>query len=70
MPENAIVEPIAEGKSKARRTYTRHGVHTLKKVVMVQGTSALDRRSAPVRALMQWRAELLRDLGGESSLSA
>jgi hypothetical protein len=70
MAANGTINTVAKGKQKARRIYNRHGLHTLKKVVMVQGTNALDGRSAPVKALMQWRAELIRDLGGESALSA
>ena len=38
--------------------------------VSTKGLRALDGRSAGYRALMEWKAELLRDLGGEESLSA
>ena len=37
---------------------------------MVRGLQAIDRRSAAARALMRWRTELVRDLGGEQQISA
>lgn len=38
--------------------------------VSVKGLKALDHRSAGYRALMEWKSDLLRDLGGEESLTA
>ena len=37
--------------------------------VSVQGMKALDRRSAGYRALVEWRRELMADIGGEESLT-
>jgi hypothetical protein len=57
------------GGVKVRRKYSRHGLHALKKRVMVAGLAALDRRSASVRALVEWRAELVVALGGEEAVT-
>jgi hypothetical protein len=46
-----------------RRPYSRHGLNTLKKQMLARGLDALDHRSAPGRALMGWRGELLAALG-------
>lgn len=54
----------------ARRSYTRHGLTALKAKVKMRGLAAIDRRSAPARALIAWRREMVADLGGEGQLSA
>jgi hypothetical protein len=46
------------------------GLSALKSKVRVLGVDAIDRRSAPARALEAWRAALVADLGGEGNLSA
>lgn len=38
--------------------------------VKVRGLAVIDRRTLPAQALLQWRKELLADLGGEENLSA
>jgi hypothetical protein len=38
--------------------------------VKIRGLSVIDRRTLPAQALLQWRQELLKDLGGEEHLSA
>jgi hypothetical protein len=38
--------------------------------VKVQGLAAIDRRTSAARALLDWRRELLSDLGGEAAVSA
>lgn len=43
-----------------------HGLHALK----ARSWRQIDRRSAGFRAVMQWKNELLRDLGGAESVSA
>jgi hypothetical protein len=55
-----------------RRTekLARHDLAALKSRVKVRGLSAIDRRTSAARALLQWKAELLADLGGEANLSA
>jgi hypothetical protein len=52
------------------RRRSRHGLGRLKVRVNASGWSAIDRRSAAAQELLRWRSELLRDLGGEASLSA
>jgi hypothetical protein len=47
----------------------KHGLRGLMRRVTAKGLKSLDRRSAGYRALVEWRGELLRDLGGEESLS-
>jgi len=42
----------------------------LKARVKVRGFSAIDLRTAAAQALVHWKAELLRDLGGTESVSA
>lgn len=54
----------------ARRSYTRHGLNALVARVELKGLRAIDRRSAPARAVLAFRRELLADLGGEAAASA
>jgi hypothetical protein len=42
----------------------------LKVRVKVRGLAAIDMRTSAAQALIAWRNELLRDLGGEESISA
>jgi hypothetical protein len=53
------------GNQNARR----HGLYTLKRAVQERGLDAIDGRSALGRALREYRADLVRDLGGEANLS-
>jgi len=55
---------------KARRPYSRHGLNAVKAQVKVRGLSAIDRRTAEARALLDWREELLADLGGAAAATA
>ena len=48
----------------------KHGLKRLMGRVSVQGMAAIDGRSQASRALMVWKSELVRDLGGETALSA
>src|SRR5712692_6903327 len=48
----------------------RHGLHGLMAKVSSKGLVALDQRSAGMRALLEWKRELERDLGGVEGLSA
>ena len=54
----------------ARRPYSRHGLNALKARVKVRGLSAIDQRTAEARALLDWRKELLADLGGREIVTA
>lgn len=47
----------------------KHGLYTLKRALKERGLAAIDGRSAVGRALSQWRADLIRDLGGKDSIS-
>jgi hypothetical protein len=53
-----------------RSTASRHGLGALKARVSLKGLSAIDARTVAARSLIAWRSELLRDLGGEESISA
>jgi hypothetical protein len=54
----------------ARRTYTRTGYRALPARVKVAGLSAIDRRTHCARALLDWRRDLIADLGGEDAVTA
>ena len=54
----------------ARRSYTRHGLNSAMARVKLRGLRAIDRRTLAARAVLDWRAELLADLGGETEVSA
>lgn len=54
-------------RSKMRK---RSGLYGLMARVSSKGFTGLDRRSAGYRALLDWRRELERDLGGPKNLSA
>ncbi len=69
-PESASTSAAPRRRSNAPRSYTRHGLHALKVRVMVRGLAAIDQRTAAARALLDWRRELLEDLGGEVMASA
>jgi hypothetical protein len=49
---------------------SRHGLTAVKSAVKCRGLSVVDMRTSAARSLMQWRSALIRDLGGEESLSA
>jgi hypothetical protein len=52
------------------RPYSKHGLTPIRKRVMVDGLDAIDRRSGPARALLEWRRDLVADLGGEAAVTA
>jgi hypothetical protein len=66
--QNDCNNPVP-GKTE-RRDYSRTGLNALKAKVKVRGLAAIDKRSAPARALLTWRKELLADLGGEANVTA
>jgi hypothetical protein len=49
---------------------SRHGLNAIKVAVKCRGLAAIDGRTLAARSLIQWRSELLRDLGGQENLSA
>ncbi|MEE8200975.1 MAG: hypothetical protein V3R29_07375 [Candidatus Acidoferrales bacterium] len=53
-----------------RQKHARHGLHALKKRVLVAGLEAVDGRTVAAKALLAWRRELVADLGGVENLSA
>jgi len=46
-----------------------HGLYGLKSMLKERGLGAIDGRSALGKALTGWRADLIRDLGGDSEVS-
>lgn len=60
----------ARSRQEARRPYQRSGLYTLKRAVLTLGTRALpSSRTALGRALRDWRAALVADLGGADAIS-
>lgn len=57
----------AEGRSRRKRTYQKHGLTALRSVVRRLGPRVVDRRTTLGKALAAWRADLIRDLGGDVS---
>jgi|SRR5579862_2462656 len=60
----------AQTPQHRRRAYTKSGVYTLKRAVQTLGSRALPtKRTALGRALHEWRAALVSDLGGADTIS-
>lgn len=49
---------------------TRHGLNAVMVRVKLRGMDAIDQRTVAARALLQWRKQVIADLGGLESLSA
>jgi hypothetical protein len=49
---------------------TTHGLTAIKRGIRARGLAALDGRTAAMRAIAEWKAALLADLGGEQAVSA
>jgi hypothetical protein len=62
-----MTEPLPGREPK--RTYSKHGLNTLKQSVKTLGNRALDQRTTVAKSLIHWRAELIRDLGGPETVS-
>jgi hypothetical protein len=63
------VNPL-ESPTKRPRPYRNSGVYTLKRAVQTLGSRALPSHSTALgRALHEWRAALVADLGGEDAVS-
>ena len=56
---------IKKGEQRA----LRHGLNPLKKTLYQLGYRVLDKRTVAGRALVEWRDDLVRDLGGEENIS-
>jgi hypothetical protein len=54
----------------AAESRSRHGLNRTMTRIKLQGLDVIDRRTAPARALLQWREQLITDLGGLEHLSA
>jgi hypothetical protein len=51
------------------RTYSKHGLSTLKRAVNGLGGRVIDMRTSLGKALAQWRGDLVTDLGGKDVIS-
>lgn len=49
--------------------HVKHGLYKLKRAVKELGSRAIDRRTRVGKALVQWRANLVEDLGGWDNVS-
>ena len=54
----------------APRPSSRHGLNAVKARVKVRGLAAIDQRTAEARSLLDWRQDLLADLGGAGAVTA
>jgi hypothetical protein len=54
---------------KTGRTSERHGLFSMKRAVRELGDRALDGRTSVAKALAEWKAELIDDLGGRQAIS-
>jgi hypothetical protein len=52
-----------------RRGYSKSGYYALKTTLKALGPRVIDKRTSIGKALAQWRADLVRDLGGPDALS-
>jgi len=59
--------PVSQRKPADRRPYSKHGLTTLRAAVRALGPRVLDKRTTLGKQLAAWRADLVRDLGGEPS---
>ena len=59
-----------QSRKTAKRSYQKHGLCLLKRAVKELGNRSIDRPTSVGKALAEWRAEILQDLGGEEAVSA
>jgi hypothetical protein len=59
----------AKSRQTPPRTYSHHGLTTLRTALDVAGKRLQSRRYKLGRALWQWRSELVADLGGAEAIS-
>ena len=55
------------GAPRGNKNHLRHGLNPLKRTLYTLGNRALDKRTVASRALVEWRDDLIRDLGGDVS---
>ena len=60
---------MAKSTVKTPRGYSKHGLYAMKQSIKTLGNRTVDQRTAVGKALAEWRADLLHDLGGETSVS-
>jgi len=67
-PEPTEAKPLHAGHfASGNQKALRHGLNPLKKALYTLGNRHLDKRTAAGRALVEWRDDLIRDLGGDVS---
>lgn len=69
-PEPSQRKPHTTGGTPGGPTRTRTGLRALKSRVTVRGLAAIDRRTTAARTLLDFRRELLDDLGGVHAITA
>jgi hypothetical protein len=57
----------AQPQQKGRQKHQMHGLYALKGALMRVGYRVVDGRTSTGKALAKWRAELIRDIGGDPS---
>jgi len=62
------MKPAATAQN-GKREYRKTGLFTLRHALMDLGSRAIDGRSSVGVALRRWKTDLIRDLGGEDSIS-
>lgn len=60
---------IREPREKPAPKRSRHGLNALMSRVKIRGLAAIDMRTAAARDLIEWKSQLVRDLGGEENIS-
>lgn len=59
----------AKPRNLTARTYSKHGLNTLRKSLKYSRNALTSRRYKLGRVLWEWRQELVRDVGGEAAIS-
>ena len=59
----------AEKRRRKPRSYSKHGLVTLKHAVKGLGGRVIDMRTTLGKSLAKWRADLIEDLGGPDEIS-
>ena len=59
----------SKSRKKTTRQYSKHGLTAMKSALSKPGARAIDRRTKIGRALLQWRNELIEDLGGVDAVT-
>ena len=61
------MKPIING-NKPKRTYSKHGLVSMKQTLNKLGNRGIDQRTKMAKALKRWEADLIIDLGGTVSV--